>query len=819
MHNTGNPLGSTQVLDLYDNSENIDYFANSQLDEHPDRFGTKRLTLAGLIKRSMALRNEINDFSGALTFKPEWTDVPMNVSEGVGGEGGALNLQAEALGNRLELLKSNVDDLFSRTVNLGNKTYGINGSNTDINGLKKAIEDANAHGLNITAPKNLVIKLVGSETITFSCSCDFNHCKLDLSEFSGKIYFTDGVDWTTYGVGHQVVAKLRNSGTLGQGVITEWNGVSEVENAFVKISTDQDFYSYRGVPQKRTELNCVTRFGQLDSFFKYPLLGPTITSVSVKKIPEFYTCVRNISISLGSNDIAQEYINLSGSLLIFENIVFSQNNIKNNLKNQTWINVKDCAYLTVKNLRFVWAPLSLATTGYTYNLSLNDSYHVTLDNVKGSGDGWGATGSNSCCIVKINNSHLSRVDFHQPFRELLYISNSKLGSWGILVSAIGDLVVENTTFNINTNININNNGFIRSRGDLGGFCDGELTLNGCKFIKDKDEYTYLFLHQASVEPKPSSSPIIYNFWRSINVNNCSTNTKLIIAPKITPTDDIKYPVKMIFNNLTKGNFFFNTEPDLKNLYPTFGLDEYTDTPIGKNFNCQISFKDVNLRRLSIVEGSNSNKFQFKITLENILSTTNDNFCPLEFRCSGVVDINNSLIEGLDFYSGGFLDKKIHVTVNGGVIKHLGVENPQPFNGKNDMATVVITNSFLYTVGDYKTFLMARLKNVTWSLSGQTTTECVVAWWDLSLAPSAAIVTSIPSGFERKNFLVLVTGFDSDKTRKEHVYLLPLPGLSNTVQINNGKSILLSVSADGRTLTATPSVLNDSECTPRSLLLY
>ena len=105
MHNTGNPLPSKDILDLYDNSENIDHFVNSQQDETPDRFGQKRLTLAGLIKRSMALRNEINDFSGALTFKPEWSDVPMNVSEGVGGEGGALNLQAEALGNRSEINK------------------------------------------------------------------------------------------------------------------------------------------------------------------------------------------------------------------------------------------------------------------------------------------------------------------------------------------------------------------------------------------------------------------------------------------------------------------------------------------------------------------------------------------------------------------------------------------------------------------------------------------------------------------------------------------------------------------------------------------
>ncbi|UIS24968.1 hypothetical protein PQC65_gp030 [Aeromonas phage pAEv1810] len=115
MHNTGNPLPSKDILDLYDNSEVVDNFVNSQQDEVPDRFGTKRLTLAGLIKRSMALRNEINDFSGALTFKPEWSDVPMNVSEGVGGEGGALNLQAEALGNRSEINKITSREALRRT--------------------------------------------------------------------------------------------------------------------------------------------------------------------------------------------------------------------------------------------------------------------------------------------------------------------------------------------------------------------------------------------------------------------------------------------------------------------------------------------------------------------------------------------------------------------------------------------------------------------------------------------------------------------------------------------------------------------------------
>lgn len=153
MHNTGNPLGSTQVFDLYDNSEVVDQFTNSQQDEIPDRFGVKRLTLAGLIKRSMALRNEINDFSGAMTFKPEWTDVPMNVSEGVGGEGGALNLQAEALGNRSEINKITSREALRRSyaetgynlVSGSFETGGIINSPTDV-----LISDATGKGYSYT---------------------------------------------------------------------------------------------------------------------------------------------------------------------------------------------------------------------------------------------------------------------------------------------------------------------------------------------------------------------------------------------------------------------------------------------------------------------------------------------------------------------------------------------------------------------------------------------------------------------------------------------------------------------------------------------
>lgn len=822
MHNTGNPLGSKDILDLYDNSENIDYFANSQLDEHPDRFGAKRLTLAGLIKRSMALRNEINDFSGALTFRPEWSDVPMNVSQGVGGEGGALNLQAEALGNRLELLKSNIDDLFSNSVNLGNKLYGINGSNTDIIGLKKAIEDANTKGLNITAPKNLVIKLVGSETITFSCSCDFNHCKLDLSEFSGKIYFTDGVEWITYNSSHPVVSSLNSAGELSGSVISSWNNIPEVENSFVRFITNQDFYSYRQNVVKRTEMNCHTRYGQLDSSFTYPMNGGDITAVEVKKFNPYFTVVKNLNIFLGSNDLTDIFISVSGCLVNFENLVFTQNNFKNLTKNQTWFSIMSSAYITLKNIRFVWASHSGATTGYTYNISMRDSYNVSFDDVKGSGDGWGATGSNLCRIVKINNSNLSRVDFHQPFSELLHISNSKIGSWGVLVTAIGTLLIENTEFNITNNININNHGFIRTRDDTGGFCDGDLKIRNCSFNDfASNVIKSICKHQYSNNPKPSNTPIVYRFWRTIEISNVSCLKRLNLAPELTANTEISYPVKMVVDNCIKGDFEFVSR-DFKEYYPTVGKSNPSNTPISNPPNFSLSINNVNLRHIFMVEGPETNRFNFHVCLTNLFNTEKNPGCSVELLVEGIFNIYGSMLEGLDFYSGRETNKKLYVSLVNSVLRHTGQWNPNdPLNGFNNFISVSISNCLISgaSQGALVKISKAALTNCTFIIADVLQNGLPIGSLGTASGWSGPVEMTIPEMFNRRNILSLVTGFDSDFTRKQHEFTLPRPGCSTVIEFLPGKHLTLTTSTDGTKITISSTEYNTNVSTPRSVLLY
>lgn len=47
-YNTGNPLGSTAVKDLYDNAENVDFFANGPDLAYPDRFNQARKSWRGI---------------------------------------------------------------------------------------------------------------------------------------------------------------------------------------------------------------------------------------------------------------------------------------------------------------------------------------------------------------------------------------------------------------------------------------------------------------------------------------------------------------------------------------------------------------------------------------------------------------------------------------------------------------------------------------------------------------------------------------------------------------------------------------------------
>lgn len=64
--NTGNPLGSTDVYDRYDNSENLDNFSNGPLDSYPDRFGVSRQSLQGIRNASQYV--DLGPYAAGMVF-------------------------------------------------------------------------------------------------------------------------------------------------------------------------------------------------------------------------------------------------------------------------------------------------------------------------------------------------------------------------------------------------------------------------------------------------------------------------------------------------------------------------------------------------------------------------------------------------------------------------------------------------------------------------------------------------------------------------------------------------------------------------------
>lgn len=58
-YNTGNPIGSSAVKDLYDNAENLDVFVNSKTaTTHPDRLGVGRKTWNGIEQEAQAVLSD-----------------------------------------------------------------------------------------------------------------------------------------------------------------------------------------------------------------------------------------------------------------------------------------------------------------------------------------------------------------------------------------------------------------------------------------------------------------------------------------------------------------------------------------------------------------------------------------------------------------------------------------------------------------------------------------------------------------------------------------------------------------------------------------
>ena len=150
-----------------------------------------------------------------------------------------------------------------------------------------------------------------------------------------------------------------------------------------------------------------------------------------------------------------------------------------------FINIRDCAYVTVKNtiltghktyrtIGSAGKPVSMGT----YDISVNRVLNVSFVNCSQTNDindrtYWGILGSNYCKNLVYDNCTFSRFDAHMGVANAT-IRNSTLGHMGINAIGSGVLTVENTTIHGRSLINL--------RSDYGSTWQGELVIRNCVFV-------------------------------------------------------------------------------------------------------------------------------------------------------------------------------------------------------------------------------------------------------------------------------------------------------------------------------------------------
>ncbi|SDA85530.1 hypothetical protein SAMN03159443_03743 [Pseudomonas sp. NFACC15-1] len=403
------------------------------------------------------------------------------------------------------------------------------GSEDSLPALQKAAIAANEAQSTLVARGRF--KLSHDGLVELTTDCDFSGAIFDCSTWSGRFVFGRKHSAVTYGPDSPVVRLLMASQDLevGSSRFSGWFGRPEVSDSFVIIYTEQDFYTYRSETKKRIELNRVYKDGVVSSPLRYSLAGVAISSVKVLRMEDRRCTVKGLTLDIRNNTISNEYVRVSTSLLDLD-VRFIQDENIYTPRNPTYIYFFECCQVKART-EMQWA-IRNENFNYAYNFQLNTCYDIEIT-PHADGEGWGATGNNLCQRVTLRDGVLSRVDFHQPFMEWLRLRNMVVGHSGILVTALGNLDLDTVTFHARSMAS-RSDGFVKGRGDTGGFCDGDLLMRNIKIISNRGVGDLeLLLHTQSLgTSKPAGTPIEYRFWRRITVDGLEYRSQLNVPQRL-----------------------------------------------------------------------------------------------------------------------------------------------------------------------------------------------------------------------------------------------------------------------------------------------
>ncbi len=242
----------------------------------------------------------------------------------------------------------------------------------------------------------------------------------------------------------------------------------------------------------QTDIFVVDRDGRVD--MKAPIIWDfdKITDITALPIDEKVLTIRGGRFTTIANKAESKYTYYSRGIAVRRSNVVIEG-VEHRITGEGdhgapyggFINVGDCAYVTVRNTIFTghktYSTIGAAGVDVsmgTYDISLNRALNISFVNCSQTNDindgrYWGLMGSNYCKNLLLDSCIFSRFDAHMGVANAT-IRNSTLGHQGINAIGSGTFLVENTTIRGRSMINL--------RSDYGSTWQGEFIIRNCVFI-------------------------------------------------------------------------------------------------------------------------------------------------------------------------------------------------------------------------------------------------------------------------------------------------------------------------------------------------
>ena len=460
--NTGNPIGSVDPRDLYDNAENLDEAVNTRTDESwDDRFGVARKTWWGMEQDfqqflinsgyenigdyaaglEITARNQIFWRDGELYRAGAVLELPYTTTGDWGDEEGmfvavgdqalrqelASDTGTDLIGYGDGTLSLALSELFNSSLQLTPKNFGIvDGISDDQTEKVRALHDfANTSGLPVSYAGFTSISLQADAQIEIQTDVDFCGCVFSLLNGIMPSPLTHSYNrlFLVTGSPLQEGVDIDPNTLTIKSVTPRDSSGGALPDGFYNINSDRPVGNRTSDPT--TDLYYQQSFMLIKGQFTYPV-GNNLNNYNIDVA--YRPNDRPITLSRFCVD-SSTYNNQSLIRVERNGVTIDRPTVLTLGADNSGVCSEFSALLCGDYKLTGVRARAKTTTQASYTLGLNRVADVFFDDIAASGENsWGVTGTNWVTNWKILNCHLNRVDVHQGLHGISYVGGSLI--WG-----------------------------------------------------------------------------------------------------------------------------------------------------------------------------------------------------------------------------------------------------------------------------------------------------------------------------------------------------------------------------------------------------